>query len=158
TRHRVTGKAITHRAGRRFAWKSSILRQIKIAAAGINGRTDRAFTVQFRKATKINVPTTHSPRRIDSASRRRQASVTVKASVTIPPATKGTSFTASHVLSGGGSRPGHAIAIELGTARRNAPAIHRQRKMSGTISKAASIHPPVKLSPVRNGTIREEAA
>src|SRR3954449_4454861 len=41
----------------------------KIPAAGISGRIDRAFIVQFTNAVKMKVPDTHRPKSSDSGSR-----------------------------------------------------------------------------------------
>src|SRR5215467_7402845 len=137
---KITGNAIIQVERARLVWKLSIWRQIKIATAGMSGSTERALTVQFMKAAKVNVPTTQRQRSTESASRHRQTSAMVKAMVRIPPAMKGISFITSHVRSGGGSRPSQAIAIALGTARANATVIHRQRNVSGAIRRTTSTH------------------
>src|SRR5215469_3597991 len=57
----------------------------KIPVAGINGRTDRAFTVQLKNPAKMNVPTTHSIRKSECPSRCLQKSVIASTNVAIPP-------------------------------------------------------------------------
>src|SRR5215469_6322400 len=77
------------------------------ATAGIMGRSERPFTVQFRKAANRNVPSTQARSSTESESFFLQKSATASDKAEAPPSRKSASSKASSVR----CSPGNGVSV-----------------------------------------------